>query len=61
MFLALGAMFDLFGLPRSPLVLRPAEDRVEGSSETLLNVQAQRGLSQSLAGKLYGKLVFMSS
>ena len=54
-------MFDLTGFPSSPLVLRPAEDRIDGLIEALLNIETQRRLSPSLAGKLYGKLMFMSS
>ena len=61
LFRALGAMVDLASFPRGPMVLRPAEDRVEGLIEALVNVSSQRHLSPSLAGKLYGKLMFMSS
>ena len=60
-FRALGAIFDLSGFPWSPLVLRPAEDRVEGLIDALSRVQAQQRPSPSLAGKLYGKLMLMSS
>ena len=54
-------MIDLAQYPMGPLLLRPAEDRIDGLIEALLDVQAQGRLGPSLAGKLYGKLMFMSS
>ena len=60
-FRALGAMLDFRAHPDGPLLLRPAEDRVEALTKTLLSCLDQQRLSPSLAGKLYGKLMFMSS
>ena len=60
-FRALGDILDLEGYPRGPMLLRPAEDRVESLLTALHNVVSQHRLSPSLAGKLYGKLMLMSS
>ena len=43
------------------MLIKPAEDRIEGSITALLIVSSDQRLSPSLAGKLYGKLMFMSS
>ena len=61
MFRALGAVIDLTQYPEGPMLFRPADDRIEGLILALQKVQAEQKLSPALAGKLYGKLMFMSS
>ena len=60
-FRALGAIVDLSQYPGGQLLFRPAEDRIESLMEMLNMVHAEKRLSPSLAGKLYGKLMFLSS
>ena len=60
-FRALGALLDLSAFPTGPMLIKPVEDRMEGIIEALLKVSHAKRLSPSLAGKLYGKLMFMSS
>ena len=60
-FRALGARLDLSAYPMVPMLIKPVEDRIEGMIEALLKVSHEKRLSPSLAGKLCGKLMFMSS
>ena len=60
-FRALGAILDFTGFPSYPMYIRPAQDRLESLKVLLGQVLIERRLSPSLAGKLYGKLMFMSS
>ena len=60
-FRALGAILDFVNFPMGPMLICPSEDRVEGLAEALLKIQLDGRLSPSLAGELYGKLMFMSS
>ena len=60
-FRALGAIWDFTGFPSSPMHIRPAQDRLDSLKVLLGQVLTERRLSPSLAGKLYGKLMFMSS
>ena len=54
-------MVDLFGFPGSAISLKPAEDRTETLIVAQMNVKYEQTLSPALAGKLYGKLMFVSS
>ena len=60
-FRAPGAILDFSAYPRMPMVIRPAEDRMESLQVILEKVLHERRLAPSLSGKLYGKLMFMSS
>ena len=60
-FRALGAILDFSGYPKGPMLIRPASDRLESLMILLGQVLAEQKLSPALAGKLYGKLMFMSS
>ena len=60
-FRGLGAIIDLSQYPAGPLLFRPAEDRINDLILTLQKVSEEHKLSPALAGKLYGKLMFMSS
>ena len=60
-FRALGAILDLMGFPLQPILLRPAEDRIEALIEALIKIRSEGRVSPALAGKIYGKLMFMSS
>ena len=60
-FRALGAILDFSAYPRTPMLIRPAEDRMESLQVILEKVLQERRLAPSLSGKLYGKLMFMSS
>ena len=59
-FRALGAMIDLTAFPSGPLRFCPADDRVEGLCRQLEDIRRAGTLSLALAGKLYGKLMFLS-
>ena len=60
-FRALGAMIDLTAFPYGPLRFCPADDRVEGLCRQLEDIRSAGTLFPALAGKLYGKLMFLSS
>ena len=60
-FRAPGAMVDLSMHPHGPLVIRPAEDRMTELMGILEGIVINATLSPALAGKLYGKLMFLSS
>ena len=60
-FRALGAIVYISGYPAGPLLLCLAEVRIANLMEPLLNVRVQLKLSPALAGKFYGKFMFMSS
>ena len=60
-FRALGAMLDFSFFPGSPMLICPAEDRIEGLMELLLSILQCRTLSPGLAGNLYGKLMFLAA
>ena len=60
-FRSLGAMLDFSKFPREPMLLRPAEDRIESSTALLASILDCRTLPPGLAGKLYGKLMCLSS
>ena len=49
------------GFPLQPSLLRPAEDRIEALIEALIKIRSEGWVSPALAGKIYGKLMFMSS
>ena len=60
-FNTLGAETDLSGFPDDPVLLRASKDRIE-KLVVLLNDVVEAGfLKPALAGKLFGKLMFMSS
>ena len=58
-FRALGAMVDLSGFPLGPLRFCPAVERVEGLCKALGDIMTAKVLSPALAGKMYGKLIFL--
>ena len=60
-FRALGAMVDLSLFPNGPLRFCPAEDRITGLLSTLGDILTTETLPPALAGKIYGKLMFLSS
>ena len=60
-FRALGAMIDLSAFPWGPLRFCPADDRVKSLCMQLEEIRSTGKLSPALAGKLYGKLMFLSS
>ena len=60
-FRALGAILDFRCYPKSPMLIRPASDRMDSLKALLGQVLEERRLAPALAGKLYGKLMFMSS
>ena len=60
-FRVLGAMTDFRQYPDGPMLLRAASDRVESILEMLTEIRDCNRLSSALAGKIYGKLMFMSS
>ena len=60
-FRALGALLDFTLHPRGPMMIRPAEHRVVGLLVVLNDVLSRGTLFPSLAGKLYGKVMFLSS
>ena len=60
-FRVLGAMVDLRLYPEGPILLRAAHDRVEALVEQLEDIRTSGRLPPALAGKIYGKLMFMSS
>ena len=61
LFRALGAMMDFSTYPKGPICIRPAEDRLTELMEILQRILTERALAPALAGKIYGKLVFLSS
>ena len=61
LFRALGAMIDLSLYPLSPMVIRPAGDRIDDLLNVLMGILSSERLAPALAGKLYGKLMFLSS
>ena len=61
LFRALGAMMDFESYPRGPICIRPAEDRVTELLDVLQRILTDRALAPALAGKIYGKLMFLSS
>ena len=54
-------MIDLSLYPSGHMLFRPAEDRIQSLLEMLDMIHKEQKLSPSLAGKLYGKLMFLSS
>ena len=60
-FRVLGAMVDLRQFPDKPMLLRAAVDRVAALMDLLNGILSSASLSSALAGKVYGKLMFMSS
>ena len=56
----LGAMTDLRGFPSAPIVSTSSTDRVESTLSDSRRILIMR-VAPALAGKLYGKLMFMSS
>ena len=60
-FRALGAFLDFSYFPDAAMLIRPAEDRIVSLKETLVEVLECGSLTPALAGKLYGKLMFLSS
>ena len=60
-FRALGAMIDFRAYPGGPIRICPAEDRIEDLYAVLEAILWNRRLSPGSAGKLYGKLMFLSS
>ena len=60
-FRALGAILDFSYFPDAAMLIRPAEDRIVSLKETWVEVLECGSLTPALAGKLYGKLMFLSS
>ena len=61
LFRALGAMIDFTDYPCAAMCIQPAEDRISELLEVLKRILSDRALSPALAGKIYGKLMFLSS
>ena len=59
-FRGLGAILDFSGFPKMPMLIRPAQDRLDSLHVLLGQVLEERRLSPARAGKLYGKLMFLS-
>ena len=60
-FRALGAILAFSAYPRLPMLIHLAEDRKESLQVILEKVLHERRLAPSFSGKLYGKLMFLSS
>ena len=57
----MGAITDASEFPAGPLLLRVAPERVESLLESLKKIRESGYLKPALAGKIFGKFMFMSS